>query len=503
MSDYAESLLKFVQKAENEGPTSQFNLADLAYTLQVGRQALEERLGFIVHSWEELGEKLKGFLSNGGREMKDLYLGQVRRNRDTLAIIAADVDMAKTVEAWIDKRKYDKLLNMWVKGLVVDWNRLYSGIKPRRISAPMYPFARERYWVEPQNTNAAESAQIKPHIHPLLHENTSGLSGLSFNSTFTGDEFFLKDHLVRGERVLPDVAHLEMARVALNHASEEFSNRNGHNVELKNVVWTKPIVVQDPQEVHINLVSFDSGEIAYEIQSHNGDPKRPLVHSHGVATLVSSEKNLFLDLEDLRAKLNQNGINPQKCYEAFGAMGICQGPAYQGLEELHVGENEVLAKLKLPSSVRETKDQFTLHPSILDCALQASIALGLGTEVFSDDALSQSSSAFVLESIEIRTGCVESMWAWVRHSDGVAVANVQKLDIDLCNDVGNVCVMMRGFYLKNKESDWLHKTGTKWFSMKEEWASSPLETETKAWTERIEAKRGHDILVISGGSEEL
>ena len=35
------------------------NLADMAYTLQVGREAMEERLGVIVGSIEELAEKLQ------------------------------------------------------------------------------------------------------------------------------------------------------------------------------------------------------------------------------------------------------------------------------------------------------------------------------------------------------------------------------------------------------------------------------------------------------------
>ena len=55
--------------------------------------------------------------------------------------------MAQAIEAWVAKGKYGKLLELWVKGLSVDWRRLYGEAKPRRISLPTYPFARERYWV--------------------------------------------------------------------------------------------------------------------------------------------------------------------------------------------------------------------------------------------------------------------------------------------------------------------------------------------------------------------
>ena len=137
-------------------------------------------------------------------------------------------------------------------------------------------------------------------------------------------------------------------------------------------------------------------------------------------------------------------------------MGIDYGPAHQGLEWIYVGNNEVLAKLTLPASVSETKDQFILHPSLLDSALQAGIGLfqspGIDT---SPAASSRQPSAspflpFALERLEIIGSCQESMWAWVRlvrhfDSDGSSETKVQKLDIDLCDEDGNICAKMQGF----------------------------------------------------------
>ena len=58
-----------------------------------------------------------------------------------------------------------------------------------------------------------------PAIHPLLQQNTSDLTEQRYSSTFTGGEFFLADHVVRGQRVLPGVAYLEMARAAVAAAA--------------------------------------------------------------------------------------------------------------------------------------------------------------------------------------------------------------------------------------------------------------------------------------------
>jgi len=141
---YAEELLQFIQRGDVDD--REIKLVDLAYTLQVGREEMEERLGLIVRSMEELEEKLQGF-ADGKEDIEDLYLGQVKRNKDTLAVLTADEDMTKLIEAWINKGKYHKLLDLWVKGLVFDWNELYGENQPQRISAPTYPFARERYWI--------------------------------------------------------------------------------------------------------------------------------------------------------------------------------------------------------------------------------------------------------------------------------------------------------------------------------------------------------------------
>ena len=52
------------------------------------------------------------------------------------------------MEGWIRNREFSRLLDHWVKGLSIDWERLYDESKPRRISLPTYPFDGNRYWIE-------------------------------------------------------------------------------------------------------------------------------------------------------------------------------------------------------------------------------------------------------------------------------------------------------------------------------------------------------------------
>lgn len=59
-----------------------------------------------------------------------------------------------------EKKKFVKLLELWVKGLKIDWSELYNGSLPHRISLPGYPFIKDRYWPDdaaPDNVRDAET----------------------------------------------------------------------------------------------------------------------------------------------------------------------------------------------------------------------------------------------------------------------------------------------------------------------------------------------------------
>jgi polyketide synthase PksN len=424
-------------------------LADVAYTLQVGREAMEERLAVLAGSVKELAEKLQGFVE-GQNGMKELYRGQVKRHKDTFAALGVDEEMLETMEKWMQRRKYGKVLDLWVKGLAVDWNKLYGDTKPRRIHLPTYPFARERYWLpeiqeQPAGSRAADSGRLAV-IHPLLQQNTSDFSEQRFTSTFTGQEFFLTDHVVKGQRVLPGVAYLEMARAAVEQAAGVLTD-DQTVIQLKNVVWIRPLAVGEQSvKVHIGLFPEDSGEIAFEIYSESQEAgAEPVVYSQGHAVLNSVTEAPAADLLTLQALCKQSTFSPRQCYEAFKGIGIDYGPAHQGIEMVYVGSGQVLAKLSLPASISYTQGQFVLHPSLLDSALQASIGLIMSSGDMRLSATLKPVLPYAMERIEIHGNCASSQWALIRYGDGSKAGDrVQKLDIDLYDVQGNVCVRING-----------------------------------------------------------
>ncbi|MCM3269688.1 SDR family NAD(P)-dependent oxidoreductase [Paenibacillus elgii] len=121
-------------------------LARIAYTLQTGREAMEARAGFIASSIGGLANKLEIYLEHGA-EAAEAHEGLVQQNKEMIAIFKADEELMEAVEQWIKRRKYNKLLELWVKGLDVDWEVIYGEARPHRISLPTYPFCKESCWI--------------------------------------------------------------------------------------------------------------------------------------------------------------------------------------------------------------------------------------------------------------------------------------------------------------------------------------------------------------------
>jgi amino acid adenylation domain-containing protein/FkbM family methyltransferase len=131
-----EAALRLRDYLKQKPGLSPQGLRSLAYTLQVGRDAMRERLGFVIHSVEQLEEGLNAFLE--ARLVPGWsFRGRARPGAEAKAHLAGD---------FVARKDYQALMEFWVSGGSVDWRRLYGGRWPARMSLPGYPFARERYW---------------------------------------------------------------------------------------------------------------------------------------------------------------------------------------------------------------------------------------------------------------------------------------------------------------------------------------------------------------------
>jgi polyketide synthase PksM len=390
----ARDLLGFVRRA---GP----DLAALAYTLQVGREAMEVRMAVLAASPAELEERLEACL-RGDAENGCAWRGRVKRGHET-AGPAADETPAALAQAWI-------------AGVTVDWSPLHRGGRPRRIGLPVYPFAQERYWrarTDAVRVPAGAAGRSKPDVlHPVLHRNVSDIRQQRYRSDVGGSEFFVAQ--LGAVRVVPPLVYLEMARAAVDDARTPVpeSIRAQQAMELFDVAWAEPMTVEPGRQLFVALFAQDDDRLGYEIYSA-GAGMDEIIHCQGQALFAAVAAPAPVDLARLKARMRE------------------QSPG------LHLGAGELVAELALPAALADDPDAahagLVLHPAVLDAALRAAAGLlGPGIEPVLPAAL---------ESLRILGACGAGMAAWVRRAGGPASASV---DVDLCDREGRVCVQMRG-----------------------------------------------------------
>jgi acyl transferase domain-containing protein/acyl carrier protein len=131
------------------------NLRQMAYTLQTGRQPMDWRAAFLARDTNELCARMEAFLAE--KEASGCHHDHVGRGNEIANLFGSDEDLEEAVSKLMAKAKMDKLAQLWVKGLKIDWMKMYGAHRPLRMSLPTYPFARERHWVP----NESETSEDK------------------------------------------------------------------------------------------------------------------------------------------------------------------------------------------------------------------------------------------------------------------------------------------------------------------------------------------------------
>lgn len=175
---YAKNIASFLQE-------SSINFIDLVYTFQIGREAMDYRTIFIIKTTEELLEKLNQFIL-GETHISDCFQSNIQSDETLINSFADDEDVSLMIDHWVIKEKWDKIALLWVKGIPINWDNFYPGLKPKIIVAPTYPFKKENYWIglaelpvenNSLNNNTIEiQRQIKMEVSQILNVLESDIS---------------------------------------------------------------------------------------------------------------------------------------------------------------------------------------------------------------------------------------------------------------------------------------------------------------------------------------
>jgi polyketide synthase PksL len=337
-------------------------------------------------------------------------------------------------------RDLERLAEHWTMGAEIDWERLHGGEAPVRVSLPTYPFAKDRHWIgdHAAGVRAQPVASAPAALHPLISYNSSTLAEVTFSSWLADDQFYAQDHRVNGQPMFPGSGYLEMACMAGALAG-------GRKVaRLTDVVWVAPLVFDtSPQLVQIALqTSQDSVE--YMVTSFaDGDDK--LLHSEGIIHFADDAQAPAerVALGELQAQCTRH-LDPGHYYDLFEQSGISYGPAFRTMQQLSVAPTHALSRLVLADHLRAGFDEFVLHPSMIDGALQTVAAL-----------VGQGESAspflpFAIDAVEIIRPLAPVCHVLVEHADASphGSADIMRFNIRIVDGAGHLLVNIRNFCVR-------------------------------------------------------
>ncbi len=341
-------------------------LEDICYTLAIRREHFQYRTAIVADSTEKLHDSLVEIRNNGTFvDAPDKLSLEAEKEA---AELLERIKLPSLNSAQL-KESLETLSRLYINGADIEWREFYCKEGLLCISLPTYPFEGVSFWTDPPRGIILKGKDNEiESIHPILGRNTSTLREQRFSNCFSGNEFFIADHIVNGVRLMPGVAYLEMARAAGEAAFEEKVK------EIGNVVWTMPMEFTDNQtEVFTGLYPVDE-DAEFEVYSIDTDGSRKVYCSGMIYPYKgkNDQPSRTVNISGIRQNYEEF-IDGEKSYELFKFRGFNYGHTFKSIKELYLNETEVLGRIVLPEGVGNSS--LLLHPSIMDGALQTIIGL--------------------------------------------------------------------------------------------------------------------------------
>ncbi|MDE0127419.1 MAG: SDR family NAD(P)-dependent oxidoreductase, partial [Bryobacterales bacterium] len=238
-------------------------------------------------------------------------------------------------------------------GLNIAFEGLFVGERRQRVSLPVYPFQRERYWVSPSGRPQAASGHV---LLGVQRESPDGEHSFErrLNSRNPG---WLADHRVLGEVVAPGAIYAAQVAEALRET------HHGVAVLLKESAITLPMVLSDEGDRLVQVVLGEDG--AWKVVSKD-ETGRWQTHAEGRWAPLAAAAPGSAELDALKRDLVQ--VDVEEGYLELGAAGLDYGPAFRGLSRLWSGSGEALGEVLLPVGL-ENPD-LLMHPAQLDACFR-------------------------------------------------------------------------------------------------------------------------------------
>lgn len=266
-------------------------------------------------------------------------------------------------------RMLESLGELYCLGYPVNWQSVIPE-QGRFIPVPGYPWQKERYWSESEQSRQHRFGQtgnvfLNTRL-PLPHPTWT----VELNSQFFP---FLPDHKVSDEIVFPGMAYVD-AGLAVHQACLDEDISVLSEVELTSMLFV------EPQQVQMLSVDYDEAAKRFSIHSrYKQDGADWKQHAH--CKLIEGaydNKPEPISLQALKDGFDRQ-IDTGTMYEELQTRGLSYGPSFQCAKQLWIKDDEILLQIEAKIDSPARGDQHLLYPPLTDTALQSILSIVPGS----------------------------------------------------------------------------------------------------------------------------
>lgn len=347
------------------------------------------------------------------------------------------------------------LASMYVEGASLKLNNLFGGPHYEHVSLPLYPFRREKYWlnstgildVSPGDypimsaNSSPEELPTLPELHPLLGKLISHTAKKIVFENGVKTTIPWTDHRVLESTVFPGTGYIEMAARGFAAAS----GLDWRAVELKEVVFERPLMLSYKEEKKITLT--------LEFGTRSRDVANFVIACGGVSHCRGRilAANVGMDKVDVNAELTGRvtELKIGHFYNELRSNGLDYGARFADVRELWLGKTdsgEAYGRVANGPGVDES-DPFR-SVILLDSCLHP---VGAAFSALGNKNKGGAVVPTAIQSIIIRKPVTDEAWSHVHispNSDGrAALANLKVMGTD-----GEVLVEIENLELRRTTS---------------------------------------------------
>ncbi|WP_379155614.1 SDR family NAD(P)-dependent oxidoreductase [Paenibacillus sp. sgz5001063] len=446
-AQYSAGLAKLAEEYAELLAERDYPLDSLCYTANTGRGHYEHRAAILFEDKKELCARLNelamgdaGVRSSAGKLLCGFHKEASRNKEHRLAGELSEAEQQRlnslgeaALGAVQSGEDLHLLCELYVQGADISWERLYKeGI--RRLSGlPSYPFNRKRCWIQRRAWFERSASPVKEHEHPLVGRQLAASKDfIIYSADYSPEHLWaLEEHKVFGQYVLPGTAYLEIAReIGIRQYPDRY-------LEIREMTFLTPLSMaqEETREVHF-VIEKQGEELArFYATSQNPGDGNWIVHAEALLAPNGGSKPPRFDLNKYMEESAEIHLDSEPRTQGV----IVTGPRWDTVKKAFAGDDgSTLLYLELPDSFISDLETYALHPSMMDCAINASNLIA-GSDTF---------LPFFYTSLRIYGRAASRIYSYASVKQQQGQAETAKWNIVLMDEEGQVFAEIEDYVIK-------------------------------------------------------